>query len=52
MLVGDDFGSSKYVGMKSKAKELGIQCEVHRYGEDVQKDELISKILELNEKPW
>lgn len=51
LLVGDDFGSSKYVGMKSKkAKELGIQCEVHRYGEDVQKDELISKILELNEE--
>ena len=37
LLVGNDFGSSKYVEMKSKkAKELGIECKVHRYEEDIQ----------------
>ena len=49
LLVGDDFGSQKYVEMKSKkAQELGIQCEVHRFEEDIQEEELIRLIEELN----
>ncbi len=49
LLVGNDFGSQKYVEMKSKkAQELGIQCNVDRFEESVQEDELISLIEELN----
>ena len=49
LLVGDDFGSQKYVEMKSKkAKELGIQCEVHSFKEDIQEEELVRLIEEVN----
>ncbi len=49
LLVGDDFGSQKYVEMKSKkAQELGIQCEVHRFKEDIQEEELVRLIEEVN----
>ena len=49
LLVGDDFGSQKYVEMKSKkAQELGIQCEVHRFEEDIQEKEIVRLIEELN----
>ena len=47
--MGDDFGSQKYVEMKSKkAQELGIQCEVHRFEEDIQEKEIVRLIEELN----
>lgn len=37
-LVGNDFGSQKYVEMKSKkAQELGIQCNVHSLMKTSQK---------------
>ena len=49
LLVGNDFGSQKYVEMKSKkAHELGIQCEVHRFKEDMQEEELVRLIEEVN----
>lgn len=48
-LVGNDFGSQKYVEMKSKkAQELGIQCNVHSFDENIPEDELIGLIEELN----
>lgn len=50
LLVGEDFGSQKYVEMKSKkAQELGIQCEVHRFEEDITEVELIELIEKINE---
>ncbi len=50
LLVGSDFGSQKYVEMKSKkAQELGIQCNVHNFEDGVTENELISLIKELNE---
>ena len=49
LLVGNDFGSQKYVEMKSKkAQELGIQCNVHSFDENISEEELISIIEELN----
>jgi methylenetetrahydrofolate dehydrogenase (NADP+)/methenyltetrahydrofolate cyclohydrolase len=47
VLVGDDFGSQKYVEMKSKkAQELGIQCNVNKLDTATTKDliQLIEKI--------
>lgn len=50
LLVGNDFGSQKYVEMKSKkAQELGIQCNVHSFEESVQESELIQLIETLNQ---
>lgn len=50
LLVGSDFGSQKYVEMKSKkAQELGIQCNIHNFEESVQESELIQLIEELNQ---
>lgn len=49
ILVGDNFGSQKYVEMKEKkALELGIQCNVHRFKEDVTEEELLTLLDELN----
>lgn len=49
LLVGNDFGSQKYVQMKSKkAQELGIQCNVHTFEESVQESELIQLVEDLN----
>ncbi len=49
LLVGNDFGSQKYVEMKSKkAQELGIQCNVHNFEESVQESELIQLVEDLN----
>lgn len=47
VLVGDDFGSQKYVEMKSKkAQELGIQCNVKKLDTSTTEDliQLIGKI--------
>ncbi len=50
LLVGNDFGSQKYVEMKSKkAQELGIQCNVHSFEENIEEKELIQLIEELNQ---
>ena len=49
LLVGNDFGSQKYVEMKSKkAQEMGIQCEVHTFKEDTKEEELLRLIEEIN----
>ncbi|MDY0097133.1 MAG: bifunctional 5,10-methylenetetrahydrofolate dehydrogenase/5,10-methenyltetrahydrofolate cyclohydrolase [Candidatus Dojkabacteria bacterium] len=49
LLVGNDFGSQKYVEMKSKkAQELGIQCEVHRFEENTKEEEILRLIEEIN----
>ena len=49
-LVGNDFGSQKYVEMKlKKAQELGIQCNVHSFDENTTQEELIKLIQELNQ---
>jgi len=49
LLVGSDFGSQKYVEMKSKkAQELGIECNVHSFDENVSEEELIRLIEKLN----
>ena len=50
LLVGNDFGSQKYVEMKSKkAQELGIQCEVHRFEENTTEEEILRLIENINE---
>ena len=49
LLVGSDFGSQKYVEMKSKkAQELGIECNIHSFDENVSEEELIRFIEKLN----
>jgi len=49
ILVGNDFGSQKYVEMKSKkAQELGIKCDVHSFEDNIQESELIELIETLN----
>ncbi len=50
ILAGNDFASEKYVSMKEqKAIELGIEVNVHRFGEDSNNEEVINTIEELNE---
>lgn len=52
VLIGNDFGSQKYVEMKSKkAEELAIECNVHRFEENTQEGELVKLIEELNINP-
>lgn len=49
ILVGDDFASIKYVEMKRKvAEEVGIDVNIHHFGDDVTTDEIINLIEELN----
>lgn len=49
ILVGDDFGSKKYVEMKSKkAQELGIKGVVHTFDGDISQREFSDLIVELN----
>lgn len=49
VLVGDDFGSKKYVGMKQKkALELGIKAVVHEFGVGVSTKEILELIEGLN----
>lgn len=46
VLVGEDFGSQKYVEMKrKKAEELGIDAVVHEYSSEVTQEEL-EKLLD------
>lgn len=49
VLVGDDYASKMYVDMKSKkARDLGIQVNVHTYEQDVSQEELEKDIKEIN----
>lgn len=49
ILVGENFGSEKYVKMKQKrAEEVGIKSIIHRLPEDVTQRQLEDKIIELN----
>lgn len=50
ILIGNDFGSIKYVSMKEKkALELGINCEVHKFDEDISQEIILTLINRLNE---
>lgn len=50
ILVGDDFGSIKYVKMKEKtARELGITCQTHHLQEDISTKEVVNLVKALNE---
>ncbi len=52
LLVGSDPASQTYVENKAKAcREIGIRSEILRYPITTQKEELISKIEELNIDP-
>lgn len=49
ILVGDDFGSIKYVGMKEKvAKELGINGVVHHLNSDVNTLDIVNLVDSLD----
>ena len=49
ILVGEDFGSKKYVGMKQKrAMELGIKCVVHEFESNIKEKEIVELIKKLN----
>lgn len=50
IIVGHDFASEKYVGMKEKrGKELGIKIVLHKLESSVDEKEIISLIKKLNE---
>jgi len=49
MLIGNDFASTKYVSMKEKkAKEIGMEVNIHRFDETSTENEIINTIKELN----
>ncbi|HCC67814.1 TPA: bifunctional methylenetetrahydrofolate dehydrogenase/methenyltetrahydrofolate cyclohydrolase [Patescibacteria group bacterium] len=49
IIVGHDFASEKYIGMKEKyGKELGTKITIHRFKEDSEEKEIISLIEKLN----
>ena len=51
IIVGDNPASQIYVGLKEKkSKELGFYCERHDLSKDISRDELLSKVDELNQK--
>lgn len=52
ILVGDDFGSVKYVGMKEKvAKELGMEGVVHQLDKGVNTLDIVNLIDNLDKDP-
>lgn len=52
ILVGNDFGSIKYVQMKQKvANEVGINCNIHHIEENVSTQEVLNLIDALNAFP-
>jgi methylenetetrahydrofolate dehydrogenase (NADP+)/methenyltetrahydrofolate cyclohydrolase len=52
ILVGEDPGSTTYVGLKSKAcEEIGIKEAMCRLPENVTEEELLSNIEKLNRDP-
>ena len=49
ILVGDDYGSIKYVKMKEKtARELGIACQTHHLDNNITTEEVINLVRALN----
>ncbi len=49
ILVGDDYGSIKYVKMKEKtARELGITCQTHHLDNNMDTGEVINLVKALN----
>ncbi len=49
ILVGDDFGSIKYVRMKEKtARELGITCQTHHLDKSASTEEVVNLVKALN----
>ncbi len=49
ILVGDDYGSSKYVEAISKrAKTIGVKVEVNKYPAEISEDDLIKEVIKLN----
>jgi len=49
ILVGDDYGSVKYVGMKEKvAKEIGLQVQVRQLDKAVDTLEIVNLVDSLN----
>jgi methylenetetrahydrofolate dehydrogenase (NADP+)/methenyltetrahydrofolate cyclohydrolase len=49
VLVGDDFGSIKYVGMKERiANEVGIIGQVHHLDKSVSTEDVVNLLLTLN----
>lgn len=50
ILVGDDFGSIKYVKIKEKtARELGIMCQTHHLDSSVTTEDVLNLIDALNQ---
>lgn len=51
-LIGNDIASEKYVSLKMKAAtEVGINCILHKYPEDVNEVSILSEINDLNHNP-
>jgi methylenetetrahydrofolate dehydrogenase (NADP+)/methenyltetrahydrofolate cyclohydrolase len=49
IIVGDDYGSQKYVSMKEKrGKEIGIKIVIHKFEDDVEDSTIIDLIKKLN----
>ena len=49
ILVGEDFGSKKYVEMKQRrAIDLGIKCIIHEFESSVKEQEIVELIEKLN----
>lgn len=49
ILVGDDFGSKKYVQMKQKqARDIGITGDVHLFNSKATTEGVLEKVIELN----
>jgi methylenetetrahydrofolate dehydrogenase (NADP+) / methenyltetrahydrofolate cyclohydrolase len=49
ILVGDDYGSIKYVEMKERrARELGISCQTHHLEKDIGTEEVLNLVKTLN----
>ncbi len=49
ILVGDDYGSKKYVEMKKKrGEEIGAQVNLNKYPVETSADEIVNKIAQLN----
>jgi methylenetetrahydrofolate dehydrogenase (NADP+)/methenyltetrahydrofolate cyclohydrolase len=52
ILVGHDGGSETYVASKVRTcEEVGFKSSLIRYEDDVTEDELLKKVIELNEAP-
>ncbi|MGI6423280.1 MAG: bifunctional 5,10-methylenetetrahydrofolate dehydrogenase/5,10-methenyltetrahydrofolate cyclohydrolase [Candidatus Dojkabacteria bacterium] len=50
ILVGEDFASKKYVGLKmDRACEIGIKVVLHEFDTNVSTEELLSLVRELNQ---